>query len=316
MTDKSDGSWWFHPYDVSFYGIRCTHQPSPWISDYGQFTVSGNIVDPKHQDVNQFSAFDPSKSVFKPYHFKTDLLAYGTSESYTTIEVTSSSHGAIVRLQFPPFDEGSNFNQTRRVIVGLNGGEDGSSIGTLDDGAIAIMGASRANSGGIPNGDQFAHHFVVGFYGGKDGDKPIGPEHILSSSSSNSAAWVDFTAQSDITDIITLRIATSFISPEQALTSLGLEVPPHVPFEELLQASRDDWNAVLGRVSVDTVPASYSSTEANDLLVTFYSSLYRASLFPRQLSEINAEGGLVHWSPFSEEGGVFSGPISTDSGFW
>lgn len=274
------------------------------------------MIDPKHSDTNQFSAFNPSTTIYKPYHFKTELLAYATSESYTTIEMTSTSHAAIVRIHFPPFEEDSGFNQTRRVKIGLNGGNDDSQIGALQDGAVAITGSSRANSGGIPSHDLFAHHFVVGVYGGEEGDKPITAEHILSSSASNSAAWLDFTGEDDITEIVTLRIATSFISQEQAQTTLQYEVPTESSFEEVLDEAKQEWNSVLARTSVDSVHNSYSQQEANDLLVTFYSSLYRASLFPRQLSEVDAAGNTVHWSPFSSEAGVFEGPISTDSGFW
>ena len=41
--------WWFASWDRSFYGFRCTHQPSPWMGDYGVLRFSGAIVDPKHE---------------------------------------------------------------------------------------------------------------------------------------------------------------------------------------------------------------------------------------------------------------------------
>jgi putative alpha-1,2-mannosidase len=64
----SDGEgWWFYSQDRSFYGIRCTHQPSPWIGDYGQLRFAGAITDPNHKDEWLFSAYDPNKSNFSPY---------------------------------------------------------------------------------------------------------------------------------------------------------------------------------------------------------------------------------------------------------
>jgi predicted alpha-1,2-mannosidase len=44
--------------------------------------------------------------------------------------------------------------------------------------------------------------------------------------------------------------------------------------------------------------------------------MYRASLYPRQLSETDSEGNIIHWSPFDLNGNIYSGPISVDSGFW
>jgi len=67
---------------------------------------------------------------------------------------------------------------------------------------------------------------------------------------------------------------------------------------------------------VTSMNDEYHSQQQHDLLTTFYSSLYRASLFPRQLSEVSATGETVHWSPFDPLGGTFTGPLSTDSGFW
>jgi putative alpha-1,2-mannosidase len=46
MTDSTAGSWWFHSDDYSILGIRLTHQPSPWIGDYGQLRFMGSITDP------------------------------------------------------------------------------------------------------------------------------------------------------------------------------------------------------------------------------------------------------------------------------
>ena len=46
MTDSSSGNWWFHSDDYSLLGIRLTHQPSPWIGDYGQLRIMGSLTDP------------------------------------------------------------------------------------------------------------------------------------------------------------------------------------------------------------------------------------------------------------------------------
>lgn len=272
------------------------------------------MVDPAHDGLDQYSAYNPQKSTFSPYYFRTEQLAYATSSGYTALEFTATQHGALMQVEYPPFEEHSDFNQTRRLIVKLNGGLDSSEIITLPDGALAISGYSKANSGGIASEEHFAHHFVIGLYSQSDADKPI--TAMLGSSASSEAAWIDLSAADAANQHILMRMGTSFISAEQALINMQREVGSPLTFEEVAAESKEEWRSTLSRVDVNEIDASYSSQEQTDLLTTFYSTLYRASLFPRQLSEVNAEGKTVHWSPYSADGSVFDGPLSTDSGFW
>jgi len=43
QTNESRGGWFFHPGDRKLEGLRATHQPSPWIGDYGQFTLMPQV---------------------------------------------------------------------------------------------------------------------------------------------------------------------------------------------------------------------------------------------------------------------------------
>lgn len=275
------------------------------------------MVDPSHDGTDQYSAYNPKTSTFSPYYFKTDLLAYATNSGYTSLEFTPTSHGAIMEVTYPPYDSNTDFDQTRRIIVDLNEGGDSSSIGTLEDGTLAIFGVSTANSGGIPSNSDYGNRFVIALYSGDHGDKPLTMSSVVRSSATSGSAYIDFNPQDPLTQKITLRIATSFISSDQALTNLKNEVPKTIGFEEVLESTKGLWNSVLSRVSVDEIHSSYTQSDQLDLYKTFYSSLYRASLFPRQLTEYDNDGKEVHWSPYSTTGTrVFDGPISTDSGFW
>mmetsp|Transcript_34020 Transcript_34020/g.46704 ORF Transcript_34020/g.46704 Transcript_34020/m.46704 type:complete len:129 (+) Transcript_34020:526-912(+) len=62
----------------------------------------------------------------------------------------------------------------------------------------------------------------------------------------------------------------------------------------------------------------YTIAEAASIRRVFYSSMYRASIFPRQLTEYDADGNAFHWSPYAANSTVrvMEGPLSTDSGFW
>jgi predicted alpha-1,2-mannosidase len=218
------------------------------------------------------------------------------------------------RIKFPKYDttSGSGFIQTRQIRVSImgTGPRDVSSVSTTSDGSTLITGIASDTSGGVSGGAVFNHYFAIAVYSGPDGLTPI---KSIASGASSSTAFVQFAAEDPNTEEITLRVGTSFISADQALLNLESEVGKK-SFDDVLQESHAEWESVLSRVDV-TVPSAYTAQERNDLYTVFYSALYRASLFPRDISEVDASGNAVHWSPYSS-GGPFAGPMTTDSGFW
>ncbi|KAJ1436463.1 glycosyl hydrolase family 92-domain-containing protein [Ochromonadaceae sp. CCMP2298] len=316
QTNNAEGGWWFHPSDRRLFGLRVTHQPSPWISDYGNFLIQGYMpTDPGVVSAaDEFTGYSPASSVFHPYLFETQLLAYSTATGSTHMSFAPTLHGGIMRLSFPKYQP-TSFQQTRRVAIRLNGGADESSVGKWD-GTVMLSGFTTANSGGA--GDSFKHHFVACIYGA--GDVPLAAD---GSHADGNTVWANFSPEEEETETLTVRFATSFISHEQALLNLR-EVGD---FEGVAAEAKRAWREVLSRVKVTSVhsppsPTSppghtpYTPTQSVALLTTFYSSLYRASLFPRILSETDASGEEVHWSPYTPSHAVRPGPLSTDSGFW
>lgn len=101
-----------------------------------------------------------------------------------------------------------------------------------------------------------------------------------------------------------VRVASSFISHEQA--ELNLKELGDRTLEEVAKAGRDEWNRVLGRIEVQDTDL--------DRLRTFYSCFYRSVLFPRSFYEIDAQGQVMHYSPYNGE--VLPGYMFTDTGFW
>lgn len=221
----------------------------------------------------------------------------------------------------------SGFTQTRRISFVLHGGSDQSTFTkSATDGTVMLTGYTTANSGGVGDSNSdFAHHFVALIYGGAKGDVPLSCD-AASSKANSHGVYVDFSPTEAEHEQITVRFATSFISQEQALTNLLAEVPVEKSFEEVAHSAKTAWNAALSRVKItslgsaeDSKPAEeYTPKEASDLYTTFYSALYRASLFPRSISEVTADGQEIHWSPYaaSPEQRTAAGPLSTDSGFW
>ncbi len=276
----------------------------------------------KADNGNQYTGYSPTKSIFLPYHFKTQLLAYGMQDEITTFEFTPSSHGGILSVNFPSFvkdgAESTGFSQLRRLFIGLNGGKDHSEYGVSPiDGTSMLSGYTTTNSGGVGNADAaFAHYFVATFHSGEDG-KTVTTAAEGDWKADQSSAYLDFHPEDPANKRITVRFATSFISAEQALRNLKLEVQDK-SFADLLAEAQTEWRSVLSRATVTELGAGYSAAEARDLYTIFYSSLYRASVFPRQISEVAEDGSLVHWSPYatSADTRVVPGELTTDSGFW
>ena len=62
QTDGGAGNWFYSPLAHSFEGIRLTHQPSPWVGDYGHmlfFPFSGEL--PERE---RWSSFRPKRLPF------------------------------------------------------------------------------------------------------------------------------------------------------------------------------------------------------------------------------------------------------------
>ena len=285
------GDGWAYRYDQNWIrGFKQTHQPSPWINDYGQFAIMP-VCDASRVNENARASYFSHKSeTAKPYYYQVYLADHDIN-----VELTPTERAAAFRFTFP---EGEN---TGIVIDAFN---NGSYIKVLRE-ENAIVGYTTKNSGGVP--DNFRNWFVVKF------DKPIegytlwaGPEMGLRGGTEYEGdhALVSISFATERGEVVNLQTASSFISLEQAWRNLQ-EVEGR-EFDEIKTAARDRWNEVLGRIEVG------GGTE--EQYRTFYSCLYRATLFPRKFYEIDADGNPIHYSPYN--GQICDGYLYTDTGFW
>lgn len=194
-----------------------------------------------------------------------------------TAEMTPSERGAILRFTFP---------DSRTSAIVLDAADPASHIEVVDD--RTITGYTTNNHGGVT--ENFRNYFVLSF------DRPF-----TVGSLEGDEAVVCFDTKRG--DKVCVRTASSFISPEQAMLNLK-EVSGS--FEYVREEARARWNEVLGRIEV--------KGGSLEQMRTFYSCLYRTSIFPRKLYEIDAEGNKVHYSPYNGE--VCPGTMYTDVGFW
>lgn len=289
QTGKMGDGWQYTYTATRIRGFKQTHQPSPWINDYGQFAIMPVVGKPEFDEERRASWFSHKAEVARPHYYKVYLADYDV-----TTEVTPTERAAMFRFTFP---------QNEHSYVVVDAFDKGSYV-HIDPAHRRITGYSTRNSGGVPQ--NFRNYFVIEF------DKPFTYTATVADSllrtgsceqqADHAAAVIGFATHRG--EVVHARVASSFISPGQALINLG-ELG-NDSFDTLVAKGRDAWNRVLGRVEVDDADT--------DRLRTFYSCLYRSLLFPRKFYEVDAAGQIVHYSPYN--GRVEKGYMYTDTGFW
>lgn len=284
------GDGWAYIYTANkIRGFKQTHQPSPWINDYGQFSLMPVVGKPEFDQDKRASWFSHKGEVAKPYYYKVYL-----AEHDVVTEIAPTDRAAMFRFTFPDSDNS---------YVVVDAFDKGSSIKIIPE-ENKIIGYTTRNSGGVP--DNFKNYFVVVF------DKPftykatvadqVLKEGMLEQTVNHAGAIIGFKTKKG--ELVHAKVASSFISPEQA--EINLKELGNDNFDRIAEKGKKTWNDVLSKLEVEGGTL--------DQYRTFYSCLYRSLLFPRKFHEVNAAGEIVHYSPYNGE--VLPGYMYTDTGFW
>ena len=288
QTGKMGNGWMYVYTDHKIRGFKQTHQPSPWINDYGQFSLMPVVGAPEFDQDKRASWFSHKGEEAKAFYYKVYL-----AEHDVLTEFSPTERAVLFRFTFPQSD------QSYVVVDAFNRG----SHINIDKENNRITGYTTRNSGGVP--EDFKNYFVVEF------DKPFEYIHTFVNGELTDAteqtedhvgAVIGFKTKKG--EAVHARVASSFISHEQA--ALNLKELGDDTLEELTENGRKAWNDVLGRIEVEGGNL--------DQYRTFYSCLYRATLFPQKHYEIDANGEVVHYSPHN--GKVEKGYFYTGTGFW
>ncbi|MBT9922497.1 GH92 family glycosyl hydrolase [Bacteroides uniformis] len=288
QTGKMGDGWVYTYTDTKIRGFKQTHQPSPWINDYGQFAVMPIVGQPEFDEERRASWFGHKAETAKPYYYSVYL-----AEHDIVAEIAPSDRAAAFRFTYPK-------NDCSYVVIDAY--DNGSYIKVEPD-KRRIVGYSTRNSGGVP--DNFRNWFVIEFECDLEFVNTVAENmvsEVLEQSGNHVGAIVGFRTSRG--EQIQMKVASSFISLEQAL--LNLQEVKGSSFDQVCKAAKDKWNDVLGRVEV--------SGGTDDELKTFYTCLYRSTLFPRKFYELNEQGEVYHYSPYN--GKVLPGYMYTDTGFW
>ena len=284
------GDGWAYRYDeTKIRGFKQTHQPSPWMNDYGQFSIMPVTTGRVWDENGRASWFSHKTEIAKPFLYSVYL-----AEHDVVAEMTATDRAAAFRFTFPESD-------MSYIIV--DAFDNGSYVKILPD-QRKIVGYTTKNTGGVA--ENFKNWFIIesdtDFEYSTAFSASAEPGESQECESSHSLSIVGFKTTKGQT--VNLKVASSFISEEQA--ELNLKELGDGNFDRLVAESKQRWNDVLGRFEVDD--------DNLDNLRTFYSCLYRSVLFPRQFSEIDRNGNRVHYSPY--DGLVHPGHLYTDTGFW
>ena len=290
QTGKMGDGWQYTYTSDKIKGFKQTHQPSPWMNDYGVFSLMPVTGKMRFRENDRASWFSHKAEVVKPFYYSVYL-----ADMDVTTEITTSERAASFVFTFP--DSDSSF-------VVIDAFDNGSYVKILPA-DNKIIGYSTKNSGGVP--DNFRNYFTIHF------EKPFTVFHAWHDSvlvnagaemqADHAGAIIGFKTKKG--ERINVKVASSFISPEQAEINLRNEIGDD-PFETTKAKSKAAWNKVLRVVK----PEGGSDAQ----MTIFYSCLYRAVCFPQKMYEIDADKKIIHYSPYN--GKVLPGYMYAGTGFW
>ena len=290
QTGKNGDGWQYTYTADKIRGFKQTHQPSPWMNDYGMFSLMPITGEATFDEEKRASWFSHKAEIAKPYYYRVYLADYDI-----TTEIAPTERAAMFRFTFP---------QEEMSYVVLDAYDRGSYV-QIQPEKNRIVGYTTRNSGGVTK--DFKNWFIIDFgsrsfdYTSVTDSKEIFTDR-KELKDNHTGAIVGF--RTGHRDVITARVASSFISLEQAernLNELGKK-----SFDEIASDGRKIWNDVLGRIQVEG--------GSEEQMRTFYSCLWRSLHFPRRFYEIDGKGNPIHYSPYN--GQILPGYLFADTGVW
>ena len=294
----TDGSTDNTPYAYSgaearLKGIKISHVASNWIGESGTYYFSADSTTTDYSAVgnairNRGSVFSHENEIAKPYYYGVTLNADDATAPNVKVEVTPTEHAAVLRFTFPAGAEACNImfdpvNARSESIIEFN----------------ADKTEFHTTSENKQNGQTTMH--IVGQFS----QAPV----AWHSAGKGSMGMFQFAPNENKETVIEMKVATSFISKEQAQHALLMEIAGDEGFDKVQAKALKIWNDTLR--SIEVVGGSYHER------VTFYSNLYRAFVYPTSLAENTGTNEQPHWqhySPYTRK--VVDGQFVYNNGFW
>ena len=291
QTGNNGDGWKYQYFKETIRGFQQAHQCSSWSNDYAVFSlmpVTGKLT----LDENDRAAgFSHENEIAKPHYYKVTL------DNGITTEMSPTERGVHMRFTFPKNED------SFLVLDGYTGKSE-----------VKIDAKNRRITGSVTNGrgmqrfDNFKNYFVIqfdkpfkttGIWENKSGEKW---DNITIKEGEGIGAYIQFKSG----EKVQAKIASSYISPEQAQQNLDRELGKFKNLEDTKASAKAIWNKHLSKILVE------GGTE--EQIKTFYSCFFRASLFSRKFYELKENGEPYYYSPY--DGKIHDGYMYTDTGFW
>jgi len=289
QTGKNGDGWKYQYFKKTIRGFQQAHQCSSWTTDYCVYSfmpITGKLIVNEEERATSFSH---DQEIAKPHYYKVKL------DNGIVTEMSPTERGAHLRFSFPK--GGSSY----LVLDGYTGVSQ-----------ITIWPEKRKITGYVSNnknnkGNLIKSYFEIIFdkpfksYGIWENRKNTIQANQLEREGEGIGAFIQFKDGAKVQ----AKVASSYISQEQAGVTLHAELGKFKSLDDTKAAAAKVWNNHLSRILVE------GSEEEK---ATFYSCFFRASLFSRQFYEYDKEGNPWYFSPY--DGNVHKGYMFTDTGFW
>ncbi|WP_312316201.1 GH92 family glycosyl hydrolase [Stenotrophomonas sp.] len=273
-----------------------SHQPSPWMGDRQTFQVMPSSTPgiPEADRVARSLAFDRAHEVARPHEYRVRF------DNGITAALAPTDHAAVFEFGFPAEGDANLLFDNVDARGGL----------TLDANTGTLSGYTDVRSGLSTGATRM---FVYASF-----DQPWQRSGLIDTG--RPTGYIKFAAG---TRAVTMRMATSLISLEQARHNLQLEVAAGDTQAAVAERAADQWDALLGRVQVKGA--------SEDQRITLYSNLYRLYLYPNSGAENAGSAVAPDWRYASQNSGsadnaqgnatrsfapVRDGKVLVNNGFW
>lgn len=269
---------------TKFKYMTISHEPSYWVGDRGTWQFMVNTSQNAGSSTNfstesQAGTFSHDNEVAKAHYYKVAFDSDGGDAANSQMELTPTQHGAVVRFTY-------NNAANKSVIFDCVHAE----------GGLEYSGNTfTAYSDHTSNGSK--RMYIYGEFSETPASTKLNGKQGIASFSSN---------------VVTMKLATSYISYDQAKKNLQLEIGSS-SFEDIYSQAQTQWDEQLGIIT-DVKGATYEQ------LVTLYSCIYRMYSYPNIMSENTGTNENPVWkykSPYKDStADAVEGKIYINNGFW
>ncbi|HCH0556657.1 TPA: GH92 family glycosyl hydrolase [Pseudomonas aeruginosa] len=267
VTDAGSLSWLYHWNEKNdaanrprLQALALSHEPSPWMGDRQTFQVMPSLDRgvPEADRAKRALAFSHDSELARPQQYRVRF------DNGIVAALAPTDHAAVFEFDFPEGGDANLLFDNVDARAGL----------TLDAKTQTLSGYTDVRSGLSTGATRM---FVYASF-----DAPW--QRSGSIETGRPTGYIKF-AQG--TRKVSMRIATSLISLDQARHNLALEVREDDTVASVAARAQQQWDTLLGKLQVDGA--------SEDQRTTLYSNLYRLHLYPNSAFENVGSQAQPQW---------------------